>query len=35
MYITELNGTAITGTYNELVELVRQSGLIGEKIKKL
>ena len=34
-YTTELNGTVLIGSYNELVLLIRKSGLLGNKIEKI
>ena len=34
-HFTELNGKVITGTYNSLAKLIRESGFIGGRILKL
>jgi hypothetical protein len=34
-YKTKLNGQLITGSYNEIVKYIANSGLIGNKIIKL
>lgn len=34
-HFTKLNGQIITGTYNSLAEMIRKSGLIGDRIYKL
>jgi len=35
MYKTKLKGKTITGTYQNLVEIINMSGLLGSKIEKI